>query len=444
MRQHYPGMVGHIVIKCVPCPNICSEALAILNHLSPYSFNASSGYENDRVPIGAITLFATASPRYQDFVNQTIVSANRVYQDFLGSEEGAGFTGPVCMIGDSMGAILAYDSLCRNIRRPGSETSLYEERESVSSPPSPRLQAPPDYMRAHSDIPSSTYHNHNRLSTSSHSPRISESTNDVSLHFEVADFFIFGSPIGTLLAYRKVQQTRDNPGSQYIIPRPNCTQTSLRHLTLSKNRLACLHQDRYQKYPMGDGIIIIIVIIGFILRQILNQDLLPASSDPDSDLKSFVPNQAREKWIKKRTSVKIRNGAANHRGNDVVSLDGRDPVLQVPLHSNTAIIRLITTLHSNTAIIRLITTLHSNTAIIRLIRTLHFNTTIICLIRTLHSNTTIICLIRTLHSNTAIIRLITTLHSNTAIICLITTFHSNTAIIRLITTLHSNTAIIYT
>ena len=32
---------------------------------SPYSFNASSGYENDRVPIGAITLFATASPRYQ-------------------------------------------------------------------------------------------------------------------------------------------------------------------------------------------------------------------------------------------------------------------------------------------------------------------------------------------------------------------------------------------
>ncbi len=33
MRQHYPGMVGHIVIKCVPCPNICSETLAILNHL---------------------------------------------------------------------------------------------------------------------------------------------------------------------------------------------------------------------------------------------------------------------------------------------------------------------------------------------------------------------------------------------------------------------------
>ena len=40
-----------------------------------------------------------------------------------------------------------------------------------------------------------------------------------------------------------------------------------------------------------------------------------------------VPHQAREKWIKKRTAVKIRNGAANHRGNDVIVLEGRDQVL---------------------------------------------------------------------------------------------------------------------
>ena len=40
-----------------------------------------------------------------------------------------------------------------------------------------------------------------------------------------------------------------------------------------------------------------------------------------------MPNQAREKWIKKRTAVKIRNGAANHRGNDVIVLEGRDQIL---------------------------------------------------------------------------------------------------------------------
>ena len=36
MRTHYPGMVGHVVIKCVPCPAICTEALAVLSSLSPY------------------------------------------------------------------------------------------------------------------------------------------------------------------------------------------------------------------------------------------------------------------------------------------------------------------------------------------------------------------------------------------------------------------------
>ena len=52
-----------------------------------------------------------------------------------------------------------------------------------------------------------------------------------------------------------------------------------------------------------------------------------SSSSVQSAPQGVVPNQAREKWIKKRTAVKIRNGAANHRGNDVIVLEGRDQVL---------------------------------------------------------------------------------------------------------------------
>ena len=37
--------------------------------------------------------------------------------------------------------------------------------------------------------------------------------------------------------------------------------------------------------------------------------------------------QPREKWMKKRTSVKIRNGAPNHRGNDVIVKEGNRQVL---------------------------------------------------------------------------------------------------------------------
>ena len=39
--------------------------------------------------------------------------------------------------------------------------------------------------------------------------------------------------------------------------------------------------------------------------------------------------QAREKWLKKRTSVKIKNGAANHRGNDVIIRDGKNQVRMI-------------------------------------------------------------------------------------------------------------------
>lgn len=31
MRQHYPSMVGHIAIRLVSCPSICTEGLGILS-----------------------------------------------------------------------------------------------------------------------------------------------------------------------------------------------------------------------------------------------------------------------------------------------------------------------------------------------------------------------------------------------------------------------------
>lgn len=36
MRQHYPTLVGHIAVKLVSCPSICTEGLGIL---SRYSLN---------------------------------------------------------------------------------------------------------------------------------------------------------------------------------------------------------------------------------------------------------------------------------------------------------------------------------------------------------------------------------------------------------------------
>ncbi|XP_064536782.1 protein retinal degeneration B isoform X3 [Drosophila montana] len=67
-------------------------------------------------------------------------------------------------------------------------------------------------------------------------------------------------------------------------------------------------------------------VIAFILRQIGKFEGIPfvGSNDDKDNTTSFHPGQPREKWIKKRTSVKLKNVAANHRANDVIVQEGRE------------------------------------------------------------------------------------------------------------------------
>ncbi|VEN63713.1 unnamed protein product [Callosobruchus maculatus] len=67
-------------------------------------------------------------------------------------------------------------------------------------------------------------------------------------------------------------------------------------------------------------------VIAFILRQIggIEVTSLGAGDEPEQ---SFKPGQPREKWIRKRTSVKLKNVTANHRANDVIVMDGAPQIL---------------------------------------------------------------------------------------------------------------------
>ena len=73
-------------------------------------------------------------------------------------------------------------------------------------------------------------------------------------------------------------------------------------------------------------------VISFVLRQLVrcNADLV---SDPRSTSmmhhNTLEMDQPREKWNKKRTSVKIRNGAPNHRANDIIVKEGNSQVVRI-------------------------------------------------------------------------------------------------------------------
>lgn len=59
------------------------------------------------------------------------------------------------------------------------------------------------------------------------------------------------------------------------------------------------------------------------LRQLGRFDSSTLTGHDDKDILTFRPSQPREKWIKKRTSVKLKNVTANHRANDVIVRDGQ-------------------------------------------------------------------------------------------------------------------------
>ncbi|XP_048100485.1 membrane-associated phosphatidylinositol transfer protein 2-like [Alosa alosa] len=317
MRVHYPSALGHIAIRLVPCPAICAEAFSLVSNLSPYSYDEGClSSSQDHIPLAALPLLATSSPQYQEAVATVITRANQVYADFIRSLDGVAFSGQVCLIGDCVGGILGFDALCsssqtvcesQNSSRRGSLVSV-QDPELLSpgivincGPPSPTLslEGSRQLSRSNIDIPraggaeeptrqslrkrsdSSTYeidtikHHHDFL-TSLHSSVLRaetgsrRSSNSTMLEggalgrfdFDVADFFLFGSPLGLVLALRKTVI----PSLEVALLRPACQQVyNLFHpadpsasrveplLEKKFHLLPPFSVPRYQRFPLGDG-----------------------------------------------------------------------------------------------------------------------------------------------------------------------------------------------
>uniref|UniRef100_A0A8C2EPX5 Phosphatidylinositol transfer protein membrane associated 2 n=1 Tax=Cyprinus carpio TaxID=7962 RepID=A0A8C2EPX5_CYPCA len=475
MRVHYPTALGRIAIRLVPCPAVCVEAFSLVSNLSPYSYDEGClSNSQDHIPLAALPLLATSAPQYQDAVATVIVRANQVYGDFIKSLEGATFTGQVCLMGDCVGGILGFDALCssnitvsesQNSSRRGSivsvqdndllspgiiinsshcsgsgsgsgltlEGSRHLSRSNIdiprsSGPDDPKKQLP----RKRSD--SSTYEldtikQHQAFLTSLHSsvlrtdPGSRRSSSSTMLEgggalgkfdFEVSDFFLFGSPLGLVLALRKTVV----PALDVAHLRPACQQVyNLFHpADPSASRLEPLLEKRfhlmppfsvprYQRFPLGDGQSALLadamqshsimfadhsnpsspasvpafrgarrasetsiasqvsgLVDSYTASNIANSKLTHthtvsltlarlrpaismcpaghrASNGLDrhenssileldgKEVSEFTPSKPREKWIRKRTHVKIRNVTANHRVNDAVFTEDGNQVV---------------------------------------------------------------------------------------------------------------------
>ncbi|XP_054938634.1 membrane-associated phosphatidylinositol transfer protein 2 isoform X2 [Physeter macrocephalus] len=315
MRVHYPSALGHLAVRLVPCPPICSAAFALVSDLSPYSHDEGClSSSQDHIPLAALPLLATSSPHYQEAVATVIQRANLAYGDFIKSQEGVTFNGQVCLIGDCVGGILAFDALCcsnqtasesQSSSRRGSvasvqDTDLLSPGTTVNAAHGGNLESSRHLSRSNIDIPrsngaedpkqqlprkrsdSSTYEldtiqQHQAFLSSLHAsvlrnePSSRRSSSSTMLDgtgavgrfdFEIADLFLFGCPLGLVLALRKtvipsldVFQLRPACQQVYNLFHPADPSASRLEPLLERrfHALPPLSIPRYQRYPLGDG-----------------------------------------------------------------------------------------------------------------------------------------------------------------------------------------------
>ncbi|KAL2096122.1 hypothetical protein ACEWY4_008270 [Coilia grayii] len=68
-------------------------------------------------------------------------------------------------------------------------------------------------------------------------------------------------------------------------------------------------------------------VAAFILRQVMRCDCVNAQEVGSTDSTLFSPSSPREKWLRRRTHVKLRNVTANHRVHDVIATEDGQQVL---------------------------------------------------------------------------------------------------------------------
>ncbi|XP_050752902.1 membrane-associated phosphatidylinositol transfer protein 1 [Gymnogyps californianus] len=294
-RVHFPEALGHVALRLVPCPPICAAAYALVSKLSPYSHDRDSlSSSQDHIPLAALPLLATSSGSYQHAVGAVIARANQAYSTFLHSGEGTGFCGQVVLLGDCVGGILGFDALCQSRVGSGGSRSSSRRGSLSTEPISPELcggrdpladgadgaagsgQASPEPGAQPPCREQGDSHHHSSSCSlqaseaplEAEAPRSGTAALDgaegtgTRLDFKVSGFFLFGSPLGLVLALRKTVM----PALDVAQLRPACEQIyNLFHaadpcasrleplLAKAFHAVPPLSVPRYQKYPLGDG-----------------------------------------------------------------------------------------------------------------------------------------------------------------------------------------------
>uniref|UniRef100_A0A8C2ASN5 Phosphatidylinositol transfer protein membrane associated 2 n=1 Tax=Cyprinus carpio TaxID=7962 RepID=A0A8C2ASN5_CYPCA len=377
MRVHYPTALGRIAIRLVPCPAVCVEAFSLVSNLSPYSYDEGClSNSQDHIPLAALPLLATSAPQYQDAVATVIVRANQVYGDFIKSLEGATFTGQVCLMGDCVGGILGFDALCssnvtvsesQNSSRRGSIVSVAVGTSPLTrSHSSARLILDQlnmfsflSFFRptvAHLRPACQQVYNlfHPADPSASRLEPLLEKRFHLMPPFSVPRYqrFPLGDGQSALLgksgeishlclddSEQSVSRGFEPSPSLASDPPSPCVpldieQVAARWWGTKRIDFALYCPDALTAFPTVALPHLFHAsywestdVVSFLLRQVMRHENSSILELDGKEVSEFTPSKPREKWIRKRTHVKIRNVTANHRVNDAVFTEDGNQVV---------------------------------------------------------------------------------------------------------------------
>uniref|UniRef100_A0A674EQN8 Membrane-associated phosphatidylinositol transfer protein 3 n=1 Tax=Salmo trutta TaxID=8032 RepID=A0A674EQN8_SALTR len=394
-RAHFQAAAEHVMIKLVACPAVCAEAFSLVSNLNPYSYDESCVSSSvDHLPLAALPLLAIAAPNYQDAVATLITRTNQVYHSFLESQDGQGFTGQVCVMGDCVGGVLCFDALCfsssssSSQRQHSSPSHSSSRNNSTENTPKNVLSSTLKYLYL-----STLHHCTSHYTFCTHKP----------YHLLVHRLRAPPQSLLSAVLCPSVSQLRPACNQIFNLFYPSDPSASRLEPLLEPlfHKLPPFPMPRYQRYPLGDGRCTLIGkslggsstkdvqysgtysrsgsvkganlyikllhatetgesswwgskrldyslycpdvltsfptvalphlfhasywestdVAAFVLRQLMRCDSVKTQEADSKDSAPFSPSSPREKWLRRRTPVKLRNVTGNHRVNDVITTE---------------------------------------------------------------------------------------------------------------------------
>jgi len=372
----YPGSRSSVLFECVECPSISKDIMEQLKELHATNVDDDGGLSNS-FPFTSLPLLLYQSPEFLPAVDDMIKRINTRYKDIMHNIKSSTQT-EVYMIADCIGGTLLYQALSSNSSNYNDDTmsmcsedfgsqdsvsafasfdfavsgvftfgspigliafkqklstgkelshlqcgqlyNLFHPFDPMSSRVEPLLDKscskfPASPVPAYQDFPYNNDIEYNYSALYEHEAEVSDEGERLVDRTNKLLVKQFERKISTHSIQRTAAYNNNNKefvwwGTKridYVLTGPE----GLQQFPVSTLMSLC-----YNSYWESKD------LVTFILWQILYMHRTVTPCVEISDTDHFTLLQPKEKWLKKRTKMKIKNMNANHRANDIITLNG--------------------------------------------------------------------------------------------------------------------------